>query len=518
MRLFDHHDRTRADRAHLIAVTEPIDPSLPTDPGVKPALGVMVAMCVSTLVVNANTSAVTILLPAIGEDVGASVSTLQWAVTGYSLVGAACIVTAGALGDVFGRRRVFLGGLLLFIASCALIALSSSAVGVIAGRCIQGAAGSTILASGLSLLTMASTGAARLRAVSIWGAASAVGAAAGPLVGGVLVDAAGWQTLFWIDAAIAAACIPVAIRTVEESRDPNRPRSIDWVGTVLVATILAPLILAVSKGADWGWASAGVVVCVLVSVGSVVGFVFVERRSKAPLVDLDLMRNRALIGATIGILIGAGTINGLMFVVSLFFQDPAVHGMTPLQAGLATLPATVGLVVATPLVPRLANRLGTATTVGLGFAVTAAGFAVLVATQASWTYAAFVLPFVVAAFGMSMTNGPCSSVSTSAVPPEQVGSASGISNMARYVGAAVFTAVAAAVYGSTATSEVDAGQSPGDALATAFGRVSLVMAVVSALGIPLAVAARRQRPPKTVDVLASAGAHVPVVQHRLDAH
>ncbi|HET6533603.1 MAG TPA: MFS transporter [Actinoplanes sp.] len=170
--------------------------------------GVLLAACVSALVVNANTSAVTILLPAISEDVGAPVSQLQWAVTGYMLVGAAVIVTAGALGDVVGRRRIFLGGLVLFTASCVLIALSGSGAGVIAGRMVQGAAGSTILACGMSLLSVASSGAGQMRAITLWGAASAVGAAAGPLVGGLLAETTGWQGLFWIDAAIAAACIP----------------------------------------------------------------------------------------------------------------------------------------------------------------------------------------------------------------------------------------------------------------------------------------------------------------------
>ena len=144
----------------------------------------LAATCISTLVVNANTSAVAILLPAISEDVDAPLSTLQWAVTGYMLVGAAFIVTSGALGDVFGRRRTFIGGLILFIASCVLIALSSSGAGVVIGRAIQGAAGATIVAGGLSLLTVASSGSERLRAVALWGAASAIGAAAGPLVGG----------------------------------------------------------------------------------------------------------------------------------------------------------------------------------------------------------------------------------------------------------------------------------------------------------------------------------------------
>src|SRR6186997_1907430 len=176
--------------------------------------GVLAATCLSTLIVNANTSAVSILLPAISEDTGTPVSSLQWAVTGYSLVGAAVIITAGSLGDVFGRRRIFQLGLILFVASCVLIALSTTGGMVIAGRMIQGAAGSTILACGLSLLSVANKGEAQLRAVSLWGAAAAVGAAAGPLLGGVLVDATGWQGLFWIDAGVAVLCMVLTFFTV----------------------------------------------------------------------------------------------------------------------------------------------------------------------------------------------------------------------------------------------------------------------------------------------------------------
>src|SRR3954453_10239915 len=217
---------------------------------------VLIVTCLSTLVVNANTSAVSILLPSISADTGTSVDTLQWAVTGYSLMGAATIVTSGSLGDVFGRKRIFQLGLLLFTLSCVLIALSSSGGMVIAGRFIQGAAGATILACGLSLLSVAMRGEAQLRAVSLWGAADAVGAAAGPLLGGVLVELTSWQGLFWVDAAIGVVCIFVTAGKVSESRDPDRSRSIDYAGTLLVALTLAPLILALSKGSAWGWISA----------------------------------------------------------------------------------------------------------------------------------------------------------------------------------------------------------------------------------------------------------------------
>src|SRR4051794_14564376 len=223
--------------------------------GQKAAGGVLAAACVSALVVNANTSAVTILLPSISKDVDAPIAQLQWAVTGYSLVGAAVIVTSGALGDVLGRRKVFLAGLALFIASCGLIALSTGAAGVVGGRMVQGASGATILACGMSLLSVASSGREQMKAITLWGAASAAGGAAGPLVGGLLVETTGWQGLFWIDAAIALGCVPLTLRTVQESRDPDRPRSIDLAGTVLIALALGPVILALSEGNDWGWTS-----------------------------------------------------------------------------------------------------------------------------------------------------------------------------------------------------------------------------------------------------------------------
>jgi EmrB/QacA subfamily drug resistance transporter len=392
------------------------------------------------------------------------VDTLQWAVTGYSLMGAAVIVTSGVLGDVFGRKKVFQFGLLLFIASCVLIALSTTGGMVIAGRMIQGAAGATILACGLSLLSVANTGQEQLRAVSLWGAAAAVGAAAGPLVGGVLVDITGWQGLFWIDAAIAVLCMVLTFFTVSESRDPNRPRSIDYAGSVLVALTLAPFILGVSKGGAWGWFSVATIACFAVAVAAGFAFVAVERRVAVPMLDLGLLRNRVLVGATIAILIGAGTINGLMYLLSLYFQDPDTLGFSTLQAGLATLPATVGLVVIAPLVPRLAAKFGGRQVIGVGFAITAGGFAAIGFVQPSWRYLAFLLPLIAIAVGMGMSNGPASSAATASVSAEQVGAASSVSNMARYVGAAVATALAATIYATVTTNRTAAGETASEAL------------------------------------------------------
>ena len=470
--------------------------------------GVLAAACISALVVNANTSAVTILLPAISEDTGSSVAELQWAVTGYMLVGAALIVTSGALGDVLGRRRVFMAGLLLFIASCVLIALSESGTGVIVGRMIQGAAGSTILACGMSLLSVASSGAAQMKAITLWGAASAAGAALGPLAGGLLVELSGWQGLFWIDAAIAAACIPLTYFTVKESRDPNRSSSIDFVGTVLIAVILVPLVLALSEGPKWGWASVATLGCFAISVIGAFLFVRVEGRIAAPLVDLKLLRNGALVGSTLAIFIVAGVINALMYVLSLYFQDPAAFDMSALWAGFATLPAAAAMIAITPLITPLAVKLGAARAVALGFIAATVGFGVLIFVGASWTYAAFVLPLIALAAGLGLANGPASSVSTSAVPPDQVGQASGISNMARYIGGSLVVAATATVYDATIVGHRDAGESAADALAAGLSRASLLLALMSAAGVALAVLVRRHHAAKAHAVDRAAAAAV----------
>lgn len=453
----------------------------------------LIATCVSALVVNANTSAVSILLPAISADTGTSLEILQWAVTGYSLVGAAVIVTSGALGDVFGRRLVFLGGLALFIASCVLIALSGSGGGVIAGRAIQGAAGATILACGMSLLSVSTSGEGQVRAVTLWGGASAVGAAAGPLLGGVLVDYTGWQGLFWIDAGLALACVPITLKGVAESRDPDRSRSIDFAGTVLIAAVLAPALLALSEVAAWGWTSAAVLGCFALAAASCVAFVAVERRVEAPLVDLRLLKERVLIGATVGILLSAGVINGLMYLVSLYFQNPATLALSPFEAGLATLPATVGLIAVTPLVPRMVQRLGIGPLIAVGFAAATAGCVLLSFVQGDWRYTAFVLPLVLLAAGLGLVNGPASSASTSSVSADEVGAASGISNMARYIGAAAFTAAVATVNATVGESRRAEGDGAADALAAGLSSACLLLAVASGLGMLLSVLAVRAR-------------------------
>jgi MFS family permease len=227
------------------------------------------------------------------------------------------------------------------------------------------------------------------------------------------------------------------------------------------------------------------------------------------MLDLALLRNRVLVGSTIAILIAAGTINGLMYLLSLYFQDPAALGFTPLQAGLATLPATVGLVVVAPLVPNLAAKLGGRQTIGVGFILTTVGFMVIGIVQPSWKYAAFLIPLVVIAVGMGMANGPASSAATASVPENQVGGASGVSNMARYVGAAVATALAATIYGTVIENHTADGASKSEALASGLAAASWMMTFFSLIGVLMAFVIARHRTPKgtSSDRAAAAAAH-----------
>jgi MFS family permease len=360
---------------------------------------------------------------------------------------------------------------------------------------------------------VANPGESQLRAVSLWGAAAAVGAAAGPLLGGLLVDLTGWQGLFWVDAGVGLACVALTAAKVTESRDTDRPRSIDLAGSALVALTLTPVILALTEGSDWGWTSLATLGCLAVSIVSGFAFVAVEKRVAVPMLDLALLRNRVLVASTVAILIGAGTINALMYLVSLYFQDPSTLGLSPLQAGLATLPATAGLVAVAPLVPRVAARFGGRQVVGAGFAITAAGFAWVGLAESSWRYGAFVLPLVAVAVGMGLSNGPATSASTASVSAAQVGAASGVSNMARYVGAAVATALAATIYANVIAEQTAAGDSTAAALTAGLSAASWTMAVFSLLGVAMAVVIGRHRVAK--GTLADSGAAAAAHTHTL---
>nr|BFE73495.1 hypothetical protein GCM10020092_067960 [Actinoplanes digitatis] len=277
---------------------------------------------------------------------------------------------------------------------------------------------------------------------------------------------------------------------------------------MLIAVVLVPLVLALSEGNTWGWASPATLGCLLVSVLAAVAFVAVEQRVAAPIVDLRLLRNVVLVGATLAILLVAGAINALMYLLSLYFQDPAAFGMSALEAGLATLPAAAAMIAVTPLITPFAVKIGPGLAVAIGFALAAVGFAALGFVTASWSYAAFVLPLVAVAIGLGLANGPASAASTAVVSTDEVGQASGISNMARYIGGSLAVAAAATVSTAVTDAHRAVGDPAGVALAAGLSRAALLMTVMSAAGIVLALMVRHHRATqaRAVDRAAAAAA------------
>jgi predicted MFS family arabinose efflux permease len=459
--------------------------------------GVLVATCVSALIVNATFAGVSVLLPAVSADVGVPVAGLHWAVTGYALAAAAMIVTARLLGDVFGQRRVYLLGLAIFMISSAWLGLTGAGWGMIAGRVVQGAAGAAILACGIGLLAAASPAARQVRRLTWWGGAAAAGLAVGPLAAGALVEVAGWHGVFWIVAGLTGAVLLLARGTIDAS--PRQPRTpgLDIAGSVLVAAILVPFVLGVTKGRSWGWLSSGTLLCVAATSAAICAFVLVERRAKAPLVEPRLLGNRVLVGATLALMIGVGTVNALVYLVALYLQDPAGPGLAPLAAGLVTLSATASLAAVAPLVTRMAVRTGAREVIAIGSVIAVSGLVMLGFAQTTWRPAAFLPPLVAVGAGAGLVTGAAVLAAAGAVPAGRSRAASSISNLARNLGVSTTVAAATAVYAAVPAASITAGTAPGVSLTLGVSRGAGLLAAFAAGGVWLAmiVTAGRHRPP-----------------------
>ena len=265
----------------------------------------LAAVCVSTALLLVNVAAPNVALEDIAKDLDASFTDLQWVLSGYSLVLAVFQLTAGSLADLFGRKRLFVGGLCLFTAASSLCALAPSAAWLIAMRALQGLGAAIVFPSSLALLAQEFEGAQRGRAIGIWGAVIGLAFAAGPLVGGLLVEPFGWQAIFVLGVVLGVPTIAFAVRHVRESRDPD-PKPVDWPGVATLSTGLFLVVFAVLRGNALGWTSAPVLGLVAAGLVFLAAFVAVELRVAAPMLDLRLFRNRTFLGATVIVAIAVG--------------------------------------------------------------------------------------------------------------------------------------------------------------------------------------------------------------------
>jgi EmrB/QacA subfamily drug resistance transporter len=418
----------------------------------------------------------------VGRDLDAELSVLQWVVSGYSLALAATLLTAGTLADLVGRRRMFLGGLIGFAAASALCAVAPSALALVAGRAVQGLAGAVLLSSSLALLAQDYTGTDRAGALGVWGATVAAAFAVGPLEGGVLTEALGWRAIFAVDAAVALACLPVAVRRLRESRDPDAGK-VDWWGTLTLSLGLFLGVFALTRGDVLGWGSWPILASAAGAALLLAAFVVVERREREPMLDLGLFAIPTFTGASLVVMVIAASTFGPFLYLTLFLLDAA--GASPTAVGLELMPLSAAALVVSVLGGRYARVLPVRVALPAGQLLCAAGLLAMRGLEATSPWTVLLPGLLVMGVGIGLANPTVTYAALSVVPATRSGMASGVNNTFRQVG----IALGIATLGALLPARID---DPA-AFAAALDRILLVSAGVAAVGAVLAVTLVRQR-------------------------
>jgi DHA2 family methylenomycin A resistance protein-like MFS transporter len=407
----------------------------------------LLAMCLGLFVAQLDTTAVNLALPAIGHGLRAGLSGMQWVIDAYNLAFAALLLTGGTLGDRLGRRRLFLVGVAGFLAGSVACALAPGAGVLVAARAVQGCGAALAIPQSMAILSVVFPGrAARNRAMAAWSMVAAVALAAGPLLGGALVDTAGWRFIFWLNVPVAVAALVLARCAAPESRDPAA-RPLDRPGQLLAVLALAALTYAVVQGGPAGWTSTRIVAAAAVAVLAGAAFLAVEARRRHPMLPLGLLRRGQLPVATVVAACMTFGMYGMLMLASLDLQRRP--GVTALGAGLRLLPLPVVYAALTPVVARLATRFGPRLPMTAGMALMSAGLVTYAALPADASAPALGWAFAVAGAGLALNTGPVIGVGVTAVTPDRAGLASGVVNLGRMLGATLGVAVLGAVLATT---------------------------------------------------------------------
>lgn len=391
------------------------------------------------VVVLLDVSVVNVALDALGVAFSTRIAGLEWVVNAYTLPMAALLLMAGALGDRWGARRIFMGGFVLFTIASLACGLARTLPALVLARVLQGAGAALLVPNSLSLLQQAFPDRdARSRAVGWWGAAGGIALAAGPVVGGVLVAHLGWRSIFLVNVPLGAIGCGIAWRHTPASA-PNAQRTFDLPGQAAAVLALAALAFALTDAARLGWASPAVIAAACVAVAAGASFIAIERRVAAPMLPLMLFRSRGFaIASASGVLVNFAYY-GQIFVFSLFFQWH--ERFSPQQTGLAFLPMTLVLMAASIAGGSLIARIGARRLMVLGQALAASGYLLLLLALAAGRYAVLVVPMLLAATGTALTVPTMVNLTLSGVESSRAGIASGVLNTARQVGGMLGVAV-----------------------------------------------------------------------------
>jgi DHA2 family methylenomycin A resistance protein-like MFS transporter len=390
------------------------------------------AMCFALFMAMLDNTVVNVALPSIQTHFGSGVTGLQWIIDGYTLVFAAFMLTGGTLGDLYGRKRIFLAGLTIFTAGSLVAGLAPSLNALIAGRAIQGLGAAALLPGTLSILTQTFPDPKeRAQAIGIWAGVSGMALAAGPIVGGALVDSLGWQSVFFLNIPIGIVAMIVASRVVRESKNPEG-RHLDLPGQALGVVTLGSLTYALIEANNHGWTSP--LILGLFATAAVAGalFIWTELRSTSPMLQLKFFKNRTFAAAaTVAGLVSFGMF-GIFFFLTLFLQN--VQGYSAFQAGLRSLPMTAMIILVAPLAGQIAGRVGSRIPMAAGLTIMGVGMLLMQRLAPDMPYSSLWWNLTIMGVGMGLVMAPMTAAVMSAVPRERAGMASATSNASREVG------------------------------------------------------------------------------------
>jgi EmrB/QacA subfamily drug resistance transporter len=411
------------------------------------------AVCVATFMLLLDITVVNTALPAIQKDLGGSFTDLQWVIDAYALSLAALVLTAGSLADRLGRRRVFAIGLGIFSLASLLCGLSPDPTFLNVARGLQGIGGAVMFAVSLALVAQEfPSGPERGMAMGIYGATIGIAVAIGPLVGGLLTDGIGWQSVFLINVPIGVVAIAVTYWKLAESRDPNATR-IDWGGLVTFSVALLLLVLGLVRGNDEGWGSTLIVTLFAAAALLMAAFVAIESRVREPMLPLTLFRSRAFTGVQLAAFAVSGSMFALFLYLTLFLQS--FLGLSAIEAGVRYLPITLGAFFIAPFAGMALAKVQARYLLSGGLALVGAGLVLAGGLDVNSEWTALLAGFIVGGIGIGLVNPVIADVALSVVPKEQSGMAAGINDTFRQVGIAVGIAAWGAIFLGVGASEVE---------------------------------------------------------------
>ncbi len=436
-----------------------------------------------------------IALPTIGRDFHASIGTLQWVVTGYTLTLASLLLLGGSLGDHFGRRRVFMLGIAWFTLASAACAVSQGSAQLVATRLLQGVGGALLTPGSLAILEASFVAEDRSEAIGAWSGLGGVATAAGPLLGGYLIAAASWRWIFLINLPVGALVLILSARHVPETRDPSSTGHIDVGGAALATAFLAALAYGLIEGPTEGWSSAPVLAALAVGVTGAVAFLVVEHRSRGPMLPLGIFSSRQFtVTNAVTFVVYAG-LGGVLFLLPSVLQ--VVNGYSPLESGLALLPLTAVMLAFSARSGRIAASIGPRLQMAVGPVVVGIGIVLLSRAPDTGSYVSGVLPAVlVLGVGLASTVAPLTATALNSADERHAGLASAVNNDVARIGGLIAVAVLPALGGITGLSYLHPHQ-----LAQGFQRAVVIAGgwcicagVVAAIGIrnPVELPARRR--------------------------